>query len=92
MSILGLKGLNIMSTSSLLLKLATNRLLSLLNDFVFLALRSFRFMVSSFYALQWLDLFYDVVAWFDLDSDRVFRQDLDENLHSASQAKNKVKY
>ena len=36
--------------------------------------------------------FYDVVAWFDLDSDRVFRQDLDENLHSASQAKNKVKY
>ena len=36
--------------------------------------------------------FHDVVAWFDLDSDRVFRQDLDENLHSASQAKNKVKY
>ena len=36
--------------------------------------------------------FHDVVAWFDLDSDRLFRQDLDENLHSASQAKNKVKY
>ena len=36
--------------------------------------------------------FHDVVAWFDLDSDRVFRQDLDENLHSASQPKNKVKY
>ena len=36
--------------------------------------------------------FHDVVAWFDLDSDRVFRQDLDENLHSASQAKNTVKY
>ena len=57
MSIMGLKGLHIMSTSSLLVKLATNRLLSLLNDFVLLALRSLRFMVSSFYALQWLDPF-----------------------------------
>ena len=47
MSILGLKGLNIMSTSSLLVKLATNRLLSLLNDFVLLALRSLRSMPFS---------------------------------------------
>ena len=34
----------------------------------------------------------DVVAWFDLESDRPFRQNLDKNLHSTSQAKNKVKY
>ena len=45
MSMLGLKGLNIMSTSSLLVKFATNRLLSLLNDFLLLALRSLRFML-----------------------------------------------
>ena len=57
MSILGLKGLSIMSTSSLLVKFATNRLLSLLNDFVLVALRSLRFMVTSFHALQWLDPF-----------------------------------
>ena len=57
MSILALKGLNIMSTSSLLVKFATNRLLSLLNDFVLVTLRSLRFIVSSFHALQWLDPF-----------------------------------
>ena len=51
------------TTSSLLVKLATNRLLSLLNDFVLLALRSLRFMVTSFHAFQWLDSFHDLVMW-----------------------------
>ena len=35
----------------------------LLNDFVLLALRSLRFMVTSFHAFQWLDSFHDLVMW-----------------------------